>query len=213
MTRTFGQLFAGTALLILMAGSSLAGGREDKVMANRNELATATFAGGCFWCMEPPFDKQDGVVATISGYTGGHKANPTYEEVSSGVTGHLEAIQVLYDPMKVSYAQLLEIFWRSINPTDPDGQFVDRGAQYRSAIFYHDAEQQSLAEKSRARLATSGQFRQPIVTPILPAGPFYPAEEYHQDYYEKNPIRYKYYRYNSGRDQFLERVWGNGKKR
>ncbi|MHB8708041.1 MAG: peptide-methionine (S)-S-oxide reductase MsrA [Desulfuromonadales bacterium] len=181
-------------------------------MANRNELATATFAGGCFWCMEPPFDKLDGVVATISGYTGGHKANPTYEEVSSGVTGHLEAIQVLYDPMKTSYAQLLEVFWRSINPTDPDGQFVDRGAQYRSAIFYHDAEQQSLAEKSRAQLAASGQFRQPIVTPILPAGPFYPAEEYHQDYYEKNPIRYKYYRYNSGRDQFLERVWGSGKR-
>jgi methionine-S-sulfoxide reductase len=213
MTRTFGQRLAGVALLILMAGSSLAGGREDKGMANHNELATATFAGGCFWCMEPPFDKVDGVVATISGYTGGHKANPTYEEVTSGATGHLEAIQVLYDPTKVSYAQLLEVFWKNINPTDPDGQFVDRGSQYRSAIFYHDAEQQRLAEKSRSQLTASGSFRRPIVTPILPAGPFYPAEEYHQDYYEKNPIRYKYYRYNSGRDQFLEKVWGNGKKR
>ncbi len=202
--------FASVGLLLFASAASAQGGG---VATSSPVLEKATFAGGCFWCMEPPFDKQDGVVATISGYTGGHKANPTYEEVSSGVTGHLEAIQVLYDPMKVSYAQLLEIFWRSINPTDPDGQFVDRGAQYRSAIFYHDAEQQSLAEKSRARLATSGQFRQPIVTPILPAGPFYPAEEYHQDYYEKNPIRYKYYRYNSGRDQFLERVWGNGKKR
>jgi methionine-S-sulfoxide reductase len=197
---------------ILVTASALAGRGEDKAMANRHELATATFAGGCFWCMEPPFDKLDGVVATISGYTGGHSANPSYEEVSSGTTGHLEALQVLYDPAKVSYDRLLEVFWRSINPTDPDGQFVDRGSQYRSAIFYHDAGQQRLAEASKQQLHASGRFKQPIVTPILPAGPFYPAEEYHQDYYEKNAIRYKFYRYNSGRDQFLETVWGKEKK-
>jgi methionine-S-sulfoxide reductase len=199
-------------LVIPMTGSAVAGRGEDNAMANRNELATATFAGGCFWCMEPSFDKLDGVVATISGYSGGHTANPTYEEVSSGTSGHLEALQVLYDPTKVSYDRLLEVFWRSINPTDADGQFVDRGSQYRSAIFYHDAEQQRLAEASRQQLSASGRFRQPIVTPILPAGPFYPAEEYHQDYYEKNPVRYKYYRYNSGRDQFLETIWGKEKK-
>jgi methionine-S-sulfoxide reductase len=195
-----------------MTAAGQAGSGEDKPMANRNELATATFAGGCFWCMEPPFDKLDGVVATISGYTGGHKANPTYEEVSAGTTGHLEALQVLYDPAKIGYAQLLEVFWQSINPTDPEGQFVDRGPQYRSAIFYHDAEQQQLAESSKQQLNASGRFRQPVVTPILPAGPFYPAEEYHQDYYQKNPLRYKFYRHNSGRDQFLEGVWGKVKK-
>ena len=182
-------------------------------MTKRGELATATFAGGCFWCMEPPYDKVDGVVATISGYTGGHKANPTYEEVTSGTTGHLEAVQVLYDPAKAGYEQLLDIFWRNVNPTDPGGQFVDRGSQYRTAIFYHDAEQQRLAEASKAALAASGQFLAPIVTPILPAGPFYPAEEYHQDFYEKNPVRYKFYRYNSGRDQFLNTVWGKERKK
>ena len=181
-------------------------------MANRNELATATFAGGCFWCMEPPFDKLDGVVATISGYTGGHTADPTYEDVSAGTTGHLEALQVIYDPAQIGYAQLLEVFWQSINPTDPEGQFVDRGPQYRSAIFYHDTEQQQLAEASKQQLNASGRFRQPVVTPIVPAGPFYPAEEYHQDYYQKNPLRYKFYRHNSGRDQFLEDVWGKVKK-
>lgn len=177
-----------------------------------NSLATATFAGGCFWCMEPPFDKLDGVVATISGYTGGSMANPTYEEVCAGTTGHLEALQVIYDPEQVSYEQLLEIFWRNIDPTDADGQFVDRGTQYHSAIFYHDTEQQQLAEVSKAQLAASGRFPQPITTSILPAEAFYPAEEFHQDYYRKNPIRYRYYRYNSGRDQFLERIWEEKKK-
>jgi len=162
--------------------------------------------------MEPPFDRLDGVAATIAGYTGGHRANPTYEEVTSGTTGHVEALQVRFDPAKISYDQLLEVFWRNINPTDADGQFVDRGSQYRSAIFYHDAEQQRLAEASRDRLAASGRFHGTIVTPILPAGPFYPAEEYHQDYYEKNPLRYKYYHFNSGRDRFLEKVWGQDPK-
>ena len=195
-------------MALWLTAAGLASRGEKPTMTNHGELATATFAGGCFWCMEPPFDKLDGVVATISGYTGGHTANPTYEEVSAGSTGHLEAIQVLFDPAKVGYEQLLEVFWRSINPTDPDGQFVDRGPQYRSAIFYHDADQQRLAEASRQRLDTSGRFRQPIATPIIPAGPFYPAEEYHQDYYQKNPLRYRFYRHGSGRDQFLESVWG-----
>jgi len=212
MLRGIATTLAGVMLLLATTVAGLAGGREDKTMANRNELATATFAGGCFWCMEPPFDKLDGVVATISGYSGGHKADPAYEEVSSGTTGHLEALQVLYDPAIIGYAQLLEVFWQSINPTDPDGQFVDRGDQYRSAIFYHDIEQQQLAETSKQRLNASGRFRQPVVTPILPAGPFYPAEEYHQDYYKKNPLRYKFYRHNSGRDQFLEKVWGEAQK-
>jgi methionine-S-sulfoxide reductase len=201
-------IIAGIALL-LTADTSRG---EEQAMVNRNQLATATFAGGCFWCMEPPFDKLAGVVATIAGYTGGHTANPTYEEVTSGTTGHLEAIQILYDPAQASYDQLLEVFWRSINPTDPDGQFVDRGPQYRSAIFYHDAEQQRLAEASRQRLNAAGRFRQPIVTPLIPAGPFYPAEEYHQDYYQKNPLRYRFYRHNSGRDQFLERTGGGTTK-
>ncbi|TLM62982.1 MAG: peptide-methionine (S)-S-oxide reductase MsrA [Deltaproteobacteria bacterium] len=176
-------------------------------MAERDGLATATFAGGCFWCMEPPFDRLDGVVATVSGYTGGESANPGYAEVATGATGHLEAVQVHYDPARISYAQLLEVFWRSIDPTDPGGQFVDRGSQYRSAIFYHDAGQQRLAEASRAELAASGRFRAPIVTPVLPAGPFYPAEEYHQDYYRKNPTRYEFYRCSSGRDRFLAQAW------
>ncbi len=171
-------------------------------------LKRATFAGGCFWCTESDFEKVDGVVEVISGYTGGHTENPTYEEVSSGVTGHAESIQVIYDPAKVSYEQLLDVFWRHIDPTDAGGQFVDRGTQYRSAIFYQDDEQRRLAEESKAKLAQSGRFDKPIVTEIVKLGPFYPAEEYHQDYYKKNPLRYKYYRYGSGRDQFLAQVWG-----
>jgi len=206
-------MLAGVVLVLLTLVAGTPGQAENKVMANREELSTATFAGGCFWCMEPPFDQLAGVIATISGYTGGHKANPSYEEVTGGTTGHFEALQVLYDPAKISYDQLLEVFWRNINPTDADGQFVDRGPQYRSAIFYHDSDQQRLAEASKARLAATGRFRTAIVTPVLPAGPFYPAEEYHQDYYEKNPIRYKFYRYNSGRDRFLEETWGKGKSK
>ena len=168
----------------------------------------AIFAGGCFWCMEPPFEKLDGVSAVISGFTGGHLANPTYEQVTAGGTGHVEAVEVHYDPQRVSYQQLLYVFWRQINPTDDGGQFIDRGDHYRSAIFYLSEEQQLLAEESRAELAESGIFSNPIVTRILPAAPFYPAEEYHQDYYKKNPLRYRYYRSNSGRDRFLDRIWG-----
>jgi len=174
-------------------------------------LAIATLAGGCFWCTESDLEKVPGVAKVISGYTGGKKENPTYEEVSAGGTGHLEAIQVYYDPQQITYEQVLEIFWRHINPTDPGGQFVDRGSQYRSAIFYHNPEQKRLAEQSKETLNRSGKFTQPIVTEILPLGRFYEAEEYHQDYYQKNPIRYRYYRHASGRDQFLQEVWGKEK--
>ncbi len=174
-------------------------------------LKIATLAGGCFWCTESDFEKVSGVVKVVSGYTGGEKENPTYEEVSAGKTGHVEAIQVYYDPEKVSYEALLEVFWRHIDPTDGGGQFVDRGPQYGSAIFYHDEEQKKLAEKSREELAKSGKFAKPIATRIVPFTKFYEAEDYHQDYYKKNPLRYSYYRHGSGRDQFIEKVWGKEK--
>jgi peptide-methionine (S)-S-oxide reductase len=170
--------------------------------------ATATFAGGCFWCMQPPFDRLDGVISTTVGYTGGHTKNPTYEEVESGVTGHAEAIQITYDPNKISYAKLLDTFWHNIDPLTPNGQFCDHGTQYRSAIFYHNDEQKRLAEESKKALEASGRFQKPIVTQIVPASEFYPAEEDHQDYYRKNPVRYHYYRYRCGRDQRLEELWG-----
>jgi peptide methionine sulfoxide reductase msrA/msrB len=184
--------------------------KNDKQPPNppAGKLEKATFAGGCFWCMEPPFEKLEGVKEVISGYTGGHKSNPTYEEVSAGGTGHVEAIQVLYDPSIASYSELLEVFWKQIDPTDAEGQFVDRGKQYRSAIFYHTEEQKRLAGESKSRLQESGRSSKPIVTEILPASEFYQAEEYHQDYYRKNPVRYKFYRFNSGRDQFLKTTWG-----
>jgi peptide methionine sulfoxide reductase msrA/msrB len=172
-----------------------------------SKLEKATFAGGCFWCMTPPFERLDGVKDVTAGYTGGYKEKPTYEEVSSGRTGHMEAVQVTYDPSKITYEKLLEVFWRQIDPTDAGGQFVDRGSQYRTAIFYHTAEQKAAAEKSTAALQRSGRFKKPVVTAILPAGRFYPAEEYHQDYERKNPVRYEFYRSNSGRDQFLAQAW------
>ncbi len=187
-----------TGVMLVFAFSSSEAARLEK----------ATFAGGCFWCMQPPFEKIEGVKEVIVGYTGGHKVNPTYEEVSSGKTGHLEAVEVLYDPSKVSCWKLLDVFWRQIDPTDSGGEFVDRGSQYRSAIFYHTPEQKALAEKSKAALQRSGRFKRAIVTEILPAGRFYPAEQYHQDYYRKNSIRYEFYRTNSGRDQFLKKFWG-----
>jgi len=173
----------------------------------------AIFAGGCFWCMEAPFEKLDGVSEVISGYTGGSKLDPTYQEVSAGGTGHTEAVEVLYDPQLVSYEKLLEVFWRQIDPTDADGQFVDRGDQYRSGIFYLDAEQKQLAEKSKQQLEKTGRFNKPIVTEITAAGKFYPAEEYHQDYHSKNPIRYWYYRGGSGRDDYLDKVWGKDREK
>jgi peptide methionine sulfoxide reductase msrA/msrB len=184
-------------------------------MAQLNELneemklEKATFAGGCFWCVESGFERLEGVEEVISGFSGGEKENPTYKEVASGQTNHIESIQVFYDPEKISYKELVEHLWKQINPTDSGGQFVDRGNQYTSAIFYHNDEQKRIAEESRQALEESGKFDNPIVTDIRPYEEFYPAEEYHQDYYKKNPIRYKFYRGNSGRDDFIEEHWKN----
>ncbi len=171
-------------------------------------LAVAIFAGGCFWCMEPPFDKLDGVVATTSGYTGGTTVNPRYEDVGSGRTGHYEAVRVDYDPAKVSYATLLETFWHNIDPLDARGQFCDKGPMYRSVIFPVDEAQRAAAEASKAALEKSGKLPGKVVTQILPAGPFYAAEDYHQDYYKKNSLKYSYYRWSCGRDRRLEQLWG-----
>jgi peptide-methionine (S)-S-oxide reductase len=174
-----------------------------------NDRAVATFAGGCFWCMEPPYDKLDAVIATISGYTGGEVENPTYEQVSAGGTGHAEAVQVIYDPNKISYKKLLDVFWHNIDPLDAGGQFCDRGSSYRSAVFYANEKQQRLAQESKQALKKSTRFgRQPIVTKIVPAGEFYRAEDYHQNYYQENALRYKYYRWLCGRDARLEELWG-----
>jgi len=178
--------------------------------ARNSEIAT--FAGGCFWCMESPYDKLKGVIATTVGYTGGEKENPTYEEVCSGSTGHAEAIEIRYDPTQITYAELLDVFWKNINPTQANGQFVDRGNQYRSAIFYHNDEQKRLAEASKEALENSGRFGKKLVTEIVPATTFYPAEEYHQDYYQKNPFHYERYRQGSGRDQYLKKTWGEDAK-
>jgi peptide-methionine (S)-S-oxide reductase len=171
--------------------------------------AVATFAGGCFWCMEPPYDNLPGVTATISGYTGGRVANPSYEQVSSGTTGHAEAVQVIYDPKKVSYEKLLEVYWVNVDPTVKDQQFCDHGNQYRTTIFYQDEAQRKAAEASKAAVEKSKPFKEPIVTPIEKAGAFYPAEEYHQDYYKKNPVRYNFYRTGCGRDARLKQLWGD----
>lgn len=171
-------------------------------------LQKATFAGGCFWCMETAFEGVPGVVSAVSGYTGGHKVNPSYEEVSGGGTGHAESVQLLFDPKKISYDGLLRIYWRNVDPLTPYGQFCDHGEQYRTAIFTHDETQKLLAEKSRKEINDSRRFKQPVVTEIVPASTFYPAEEYHQDYYKKNPVRYKIYRYGCGRDARLKELWG-----
>ncbi|MBD3346176.1 MAG: peptide-methionine (S)-S-oxide reductase MsrA [Chitinivibrionales bacterium] len=169
----------------------------------------ATFAGGCFWCMEPPFEQFDGVVSVEAGYTGGQTPNPSYEEVCSGKTGHREVVQLTYDPGKVSYEELLEVFWRNIDPTDAGGQFADRGPQYETAVFYHNETQKAAAERSKQKLEESGKYESPIVTRIEKAGEFYPAEEYHQDYYKKSPFRYKMYKKGSGREGYLERTWSS----
>jgi len=189
-------------LLLIAAGISSGQARAA------GPLEKATFAGGCFWCMEHPFDELPGVVSVTSGYTGGQKKNPTYEEVSAGGTGHAESVQVLYDPAKISYDKLLERYWHNIDPTVKDRQFCDSGHQYRSAIFYQNEEQHRLALQSKKSLEQSKPFAAPIVTEIVPAGVFYPAEEYHQHYYKKNPIRYKYYRTSCGRDKRLKELWG-----
>jgi peptide methionine sulfoxide reductase msrA/msrB len=207
-------LIIGVFSIGLLLSSSRAVDKEGSgsVMKETKGLKTATLAGGCFWCVEADFEKVDGVVEVISGYTGGNKENPTYEEVSAGGTGHVEAVQVFYDPKKITYKEILDVFWRHVDPTDPGGQFVDRGSQYRTVIFYHDEEQKRLAEESKRELEKSGRFDKPIVTEIVKFTKFYPAEDYHQDYYKTHSLRYKYYRYASGRDQFLKKVWGDENK-
>ena len=190
----------------LMATAVLASPQEDGKAAR---LETATFAGGCFWCMEAPFDKLPGVVSVTAGYTGGQVKNPTYEQVSAGTTGHAESVRIVYDPQKIGYKQLLDIFWHNIDPTVKDRQFCDVGNQHRSSIFYHRDEQHRLAEESKKELEDNKPFKGPIVTDIVPASEFYPAEEYHQHYYKKNPLRYRYYRYSCGRDQRLKELWGD----
>lgn len=180
-------------------------------MDKNDEIKTATFAGGCFWCTQSDFERHDGIIKTLAGYTGGHKQHPTYEEVCSGRTGHVEAVQLHYDINRISYEKLLDIFWRHVDPTDENGQFADRGAQYRTAIFYHDERQKQIAEKARSELERSGRFSRPIATEIRQAATFYPAESYHQGYYKKNPLRYKFYRANSGRDRFIEKIWRPGR--
>ena len=169
---------------------------------------TAIFAGGCFWCMEPPFDKLDGVISTTSGYTSGHKDNPTYREVSAGTTGHTEAIQIIYDPKLITYSELLKVFWKNIDPVAIDRQFCDAGSQYRSGIYYLNTAQETAAKQSLREFKTTKTFEEPIATEIVAASTFYPAEDYHQDYYQKNPLRYKYYRYSCGRDERLSELWG-----
>ena len=201
MTRLFTALLFGAALTASAASAQTTAPAPAAT-------AKATFAGGCFWCMEPPFDKLDGVISTTSGYTGGTKVNPTYQEVSAGTTGHAESVQVVYDPKKVSYEKLLDVFWHNVDPTQKDAQFCDHGTQYRTAIYVHDAEQKRLAEASKAALDKSKPFKGAIVTEITRATTFYPAEDYHQDYYLKNPVRYKYYRTGCGRDSQLKEVWG-----
>lgn len=176
-------------------------------------LQTAIFAGGCFWCMEPPYDDLPGIISTTVGYTGGHLENPTYEEVSTGETGHAEAVKIEFDSTRISYEELLRVFWRNIDPTNPFGQFADRGSQYRTAIFYLDEHQKELALQSQKDLENSGKFKDPIVTQIVPAGKFYPAEAYHQEFYKKNPLRYNSYKVGSGRAGFLKKTWENDQDR
>ncbi|WP_346837279.1 peptide-methionine (S)-S-oxide reductase MsrA [Microbulbifer sp. SAOS-129_SWC] len=188
--------------ILLLITVSVAAPAADKA----KNVRTAVFAGGCFWCMEPPFDRLDGVLATTSGYSGGHVKNPTYEQVSAGGTGHAEVVQVTYDANKVSYAKLLDVFWHNVDPLDAGGQFCDRGDQYQSIIFYATPEEKKLAEASKKKMAE--KLGKKIVTRIRPAAVFYPAEDYHQDFYRKNPVRYKFYRYRCGRDQRLQQLWG-----
>lgn len=196
------------AVMVAVNHQASRDGRNALDLTKQGLYERAIFAGGCFWCMEAPFEKLDGVVRVVSGYTGGYQVDPTYEQVSSGETDHLEAVEVTYNPHRVAYTQLLDLYWRQIDPTDDGGSFVDRGNQYRSAIFYLTPEQKTQALESRSNLERSGRYQKPIVTEIQEATPFYPAEAYHQDYYKKNPLRYRYYRHGSGRDQYLESVWG-----
>ncbi len=194
--------------MALLLSTALSIGTSSISIAAENDLQVATFAGGCFWCVEADFDNVPGVARTISGYAGGVLIDPTYKQVSAGGTGHREAVQIFYDPKKVGYAMLLDIFWRSVDPTDDGGQFCDRGESYETAIFANSPEQARLAEDSKRKLQLSAVLNQPIVTSIEVAGPFYPAEDYHQNYYKKNPLRYKFYRYRCGRDARIKELWG-----
>jgi peptide-methionine (S)-S-oxide reductase len=203
-----GALIALSVVLIAVHSNSTADTANIR-QPEQGKLVKATFAGGCFWCMEHPFDQLSGVVSVTSGYTGGQKKNPTYEEVSAGGTGHAESVQILYDPSKISYEKLLAVYWHNIDPTVKDRQFCDSGHQYRSAIFYHTEEQRKMALKSREALQMSKPFQGQIVTEITSATEFYPAEDYHQHYYKKNPIRYRFYRSSCGRDNRLKELWGN----
>jgi len=201
------------ATLVVLSSCAQATGGDQAAPAASSappaSAAIATFAGGCFWCMEPPFEKLDGVYSVISGYSGGPEKNPTYERVSSGRTGHAESVQIAYDPARIGYDRLLQVFWHNIDPTSAGGQFCDRGKQYRSAIFYHDTTQRRLAEASKAAIERGPRrFREPIVTEILPFTAFYRAEEYHQDFHHKDPMRYQSYRQGCGRDRRLEQLWG-----
>ncbi len=196
-------------LSVLALGMLGYAAREKETETVMSDHEIATLAGGCFWCVEADLEKVEGIVEVISGYTGGETENPSYKQVCSGSTGHLEAVQVVFDPAKISYSEILDIFWRHVDPTDPGGQFVDRGSQYSTAIFYHDKEQRVAAEKSKQALQASGRFSRPIVTAIRPVSEFYEAEEYHQDYYKKNPDHYSLYRSGSGRDQFIQQAWAD----
>ncbi len=201
-------------LLLVLGGGLLLGMNSPSISETaKGGQAIATFAGGCFWCMEGPFDELDGVLSTTSGYTGGQTVNPTYEEVSAGGTGHAEAVQVVYDPQKISYQELLAVYWPNTDPTTPDAQFCDHGDQYRPEIFYHDDKQRQLAEASKEEIKRTKTFSAPLVTEITQATAFYPAEEYHQDFYRKNPIRYKFYRFTCGRDARLATLWGDEHER
>jgi peptide-methionine (S)-S-oxide reductase len=201
-------LLAAVSVILFPSLITAAAAGDMKGSSAGAKFEKATFAGGCFWCMVPEFDRLDGVASVVSGYTGGFMKNPTYEEVSSGTTGHAESVEITYDPGKISYSKLLDVFWHNIDPTVKDRQFCDVGHQYRSAIFYHNDEQKRLAEASKNNLITSKKIKGPIFTEIVPAGVFYPAEEYHQNYYKKNPLRYRFYRYNCGRDKRLQEIWG-----
>jgi peptide-methionine (S)-S-oxide reductase len=196
------------AALVFLAAAFTVSAQAQAPAKGGGKAAIATFAGGCFWCVEEAFDKVPGVIETISGFIGGTAANPSYEQVMTKKTGHAEAVQVTYDPSKVSYQQLVDWFWRNIDPVDASGQFCDKGSPYRSGIFYHDEAQKKVAEETKQALKASGRFKQPIVTEITSAGPFYPAEDYHQDYYKKNSSRYQFYKYGCGRVQRLEQIWG-----
>jgi len=206
MKRIHQQLFLVAVLAFPIF--AFGGGLHDDSGMQSKKIEKATFAGGCFWCMQHPFDELRGVISTTVGYTGGHTKNPTYEQVSAGGTGHAESVQILFDPDRISYSDLLDVFWHQIDPTTTNRQFVDVGNQYRTAIFFHNEEQKRLALASKSRLEKQGIFGKPIVTEIVPASAFYRAEEYHQQYYKKNPIRYKFYRFGSGRDRYLKKIWG-----